>query len=573
VQQVWPYSYYANNGICSFGKNRHKKLSLLLFRKEILGDKMNNLTSKVDELFAEYNKPDSAGCSVAIVQNGEVIYQQGYGMANLDHDIAITPDTVFHVASVSKQFTVMAILLLEADGKLSIEDDIRKYLPEIPDYGASITIQHLIYHTSGLRDQWDILSMAGWEYSEDLITNRHVLNLASRQLSLNFLPGEEHLYCNTGYTLMAIIVERLSGMSFRDFTHARIFEPLGMNQTHFHDDHLMIVKKRAMAYIPDAKFGIKICIPTFDTVGATSLFTTALDLAKWEQNYYHHKVGGAMIIEKMKIRGRLNNGKELTYAGGITVEKYKGLPTIGHSGGDAGYRSHFLTFPEQGFGVIVLSNFSKVSPSTLAQAIADLYLADAIAKEAETEAIELSEAEQAEYIGLYFHPIKGTSFRITQKENLLHFEDFLPLSAAAKDQLQLKQFATEFVFGRDAANAIQSVNIRGIGSEDTNIYTRTSTAELAADSLAAYAGIYYSDELLTHYHLVLEDEKLILRHLRNADQVLKPSYADGFKLDYMELRFERDSENCIQGFKLFTGRVRGVLFHRVESASPLHNGK
>jgi CubicO group peptidase (beta-lactamase class C family) len=532
---------------------------------------MTNLTDKVDVLFAEYNKPDSPGCSLAIMQNGNVIYQRGYGMANLDHDIAITPDTVFHVASVSKQFTVMAILLLEADGKLSIEDDIRDHVPEMPDYGATIRIRHLIHHTSGLRDQWDILTMAGWDYSEDLISNRHVLNIASRQQALNFLPGEEHLYCNTGYTLMAMIVERVSGMTFREFTHERIFAPLEMTQTHFHDDHAMIVKKRAMAYFPDDKGSFKICIPTFDTVGATSLFTTVLDLAKWEQNYYHYRVGGAAIAAKMRIPGKLDNGKELTYAGGVSVAPYKGLPTIGHGGADAGYRSLFIAFPEQCFGVIVLSNCSRVAPNMLADAIVDMYLADSIATEAEAaEAIELSAVQRQECVGLYAHAGKGLTLQITEKDNMLHLDDRLPLAVAAKDQLQLKIFAMELIFARDTTDNIQTVNVRAIGSNDTNIYTKTATADLAVDTLAAYQGTYYSDELLTHYMVVVEDEKLILRHLRHSDQILKSTFTDGFKLEYAEVRFERNADGSIQGFKIYTPRVRGLMFYRVVSASLLN---
>ncbi len=233
---------------------------------------MTTLTAQVDALFAAYDKPDSPGCALAVVQDGTVIYQRGYGCANLDYDLPITPESVFHVASVSKQFTALAILLLEADGKLAVADDIRQYLPEMPNYGATITIQHMIHHASGLRDQWDILSMAGWDYVDDLITSQHVLNLAVRQQHLNFKPGAEHVYCNTGYTLLAIIVARVSGQSFREFTHDRIFQPLGMSHTHFHDDHSEVVKNRAMAYTP-YEDGFQISIPTFDTVGATSLFT------------------------------------------------------------------------------------------------------------------------------------------------------------------------------------------------------------------------------------------------------------------------------------------------------------
>jgi CubicO group peptidase (beta-lactamase class C family) len=533
---------------------------------------MTDLNAKVDSLFAEYDKPDSPGCALAIVQNGEVIYQRGYGMANLDYDIPITPDTVFHVASVSKQFTVMAILLLEADGKLSLDDDIRKYVPEIPDYGTTITIRHLIHHSSGLRDQWEILMLAGWEYSEDLITNRHVLNIASRQKELNFAPGEEYAYCNTGYTLMAIIVERISGKSFREFTHEHIFEPLGMTQTHFHDDHSMIVKKRAMAYFADDKGAFKICIPTFDTVGATSLFTTVLDLAKWEHNYYHHKVGGDTIAEKMLIPGKLNNGKELTYAAGVDVSKYKGLATIGHSGGDAGYRSRFITFPDYCFGVIVLANVASAAPGKLAQDIADIYLAEHItAEEIAPEPIQLTPDERSKYAGLYYHLQRKTTFQLTEKDNGLTVNNVFPLVAITKDKLQLQIFSMEMLFSRDEADNIETANLRSIGSDDENIHQRTTLVSLSPDELATYQGIYYSDELLTHYEIVLEAENLILRHYRSGEQTLKTTMQDSFKWGFSDIQFERDAEGKILGFRIFSGRLRGLLFQRVASASPLNN--
>ena len=202
-------------------------------------------SDRVDKIFERFNRRDSPGCALAVMRDGAVIYKHGYGMADLDHDVAITPSTVFHVASVSKQFTNAATVLLAQEGKLSLDDDVRKYVAELPDFGQRITIRHLIHHTSGLRDQWSLLGLAGWRYSLDLITDDDVLEMMSRQKDLNFPPGEKHVYCNTGYTLLALIVKRVSGRSFREFTSQRIFEPLGMANTHFRDDHAEIVKNQA----------------------------------------------------------------------------------------------------------------------------------------------------------------------------------------------------------------------------------------------------------------------------------------------------------------------------------------
>lgn len=233
------------------------------------------LTKKVDQLFATWDKPESPGAAIAVIKDGVVVYKRGYGSANLEYNVPITPQTVFHVASVSKQFTAFAIALLAHQGKLSLDDDIRKHLPEVPDFGKKITIRHLIHHTSGLRDQWTLLGMAGWRL-DDVITKEHILKMVRHQKELNFDPGAENLYSNTGYTLLAVIVERVSGQSFRDYTDANIFKPLGMTNTHFHDDHERIVKNRAYSYSPAGPGGgFKAAPLNYANVGATSLFTTA----------------------------------------------------------------------------------------------------------------------------------------------------------------------------------------------------------------------------------------------------------------------------------------------------------
>src|SRR5687767_14650217 len=237
--------------------------------------------ARVDEIFKEFTVPGSPGCTVAVYQDGTTVLSRAYGMANLDHDVPLTPSSIFHVASVSKQFTAAAILLLAQDGKLTLEDDIRKHVSELPDFGKKITIRHLIHHTSGIRDQWSLLGFAGWRYSRDLITDDDVLALLSRQRELNFAPGERHLYSNSGYTLLAVIVSRVSGKSFREFTDERIFKPLGMANTHFRDDFAEIVKNQAYGYTrQDGTF--KFSVTNFDTAGATSLLRTAQDLGTWD---------------------------------------------------------------------------------------------------------------------------------------------------------------------------------------------------------------------------------------------------------------------------------------------------
>jgi CubicO group peptidase (beta-lactamase class C family) len=316
-------------------------------------------SGRVDRLFAEWDKSTSPGCAVGVMKDGRIIHERGYGMADLDHDVKISPTTVFHVASMSKQFTAAAILMLAHDGKISLDDPVRKYVPELPDLGGPITLRQLLHHTSGLRDQWELLVLAGWRYSLDLITDDDILVVLSRQKALNFAPGSKHLYSNSGYTLLAQVVKRVSGQSFRTYTSTRLFAPLGMSQSHFRDDHAEIVKQAAYGYAPSID-GLKLSITNFDTVGATSLLTTVRDLALWDENFYTARVGGRALIDQLQERGSLNDGTQLSYAAGLEIGKYRGLNIVSHAGSDAGYRANLIRFPDQHFSVAARGSFAEV---------------------------------------------------------------------------------------------------------------------------------------------------------------------------------------------------------------------
>jgi len=334
---------------------------------------------RIDRIFAAYDKPDSPGCAVAVIHQGKVIHQRGYGRAHLEWDAPITSSTVFHVASLSKQFTALAVALLAEEGKLSLDDDVRKYVPELPNYGTAITLRHMLQHTSGLRDVSGLMGFAGWRPS-DLVTNRDALDLAVRQKVLDFKPGERHVYGNTGYILAGIIVQRVSGQPLRAYTEEHIFKPLGMKNTHFHDNHAEVVKNRAWAY--SLRSGRpEIAVPTFDLVGSTGLFTTTEDLARWDQNFYDRRIGRKSALEEMLTPGKMNNGEpirfghDLSYGLGLVIGRYRGLKIITHSGADRGYRAEFLQFPEQRLTVIVLGNLDSLDPYFRAREVADVCLA------------------------------------------------------------------------------------------------------------------------------------------------------------------------------------------------------
>ena len=336
---------------------------------------------RIDSLFSRYTS-QTPGVAVAIVKDGKIVFEKGYGMADLENDVPITPQTVFHVASVSKQFTAFSIYLLENEGKISFEDDIRKYIPELPDYGTPIKIKHLLAHTSGLRDQWSILTLAGWRF-DDVITTEQILKLVSNQKNLNFEPGGQYNYCNTGYTLLAEIVHRVTGLSFSDFTKKNIFEPLGMSSTQFYEDFQKIVKRRANSYekTDNVYYHKRL---NYSNVGATSLMTTVEDLSKWVLNFENPKVGNARLIQSFNEPSYLNNGKKavsniidgdtLYHAKGQLIRDYRGVRIFKHGGHDAGFRAFLGRFPEKHFAIITLSNDEHYEIFKTGLEIAGFYL-------------------------------------------------------------------------------------------------------------------------------------------------------------------------------------------------------
>jgi CubicO group peptidase (beta-lactamase class C family) len=379
----------------------------------------------IDSLFAEWDKPDSPGCAVGVIRDGEFIYEHGYGMANLDYDIPNSPRMAYYIASDSKQFTAAAIGLLVLDGKLSLDDDVRKYVPELPDYskryGVPVTVGELVHHTSGLRDIFTLMGLAGIRV-ENVLTDDSSMALIARQKELNFAPGSEYLYSNTGYQLLSLIVERVSGKPLRVFADERIFQPLGMTHTHFHDDAGRVVKNRAMSYVPDSALDFRLSyLQNFDKTGDGGLYTTVEDLARWDANYYTHQVGGDELQKLIHTRGVLTNGDTIAYAFGNNVFTYRGLHAVEHGGSLMGYRAHFLRFPDQKFSVIETCNLGSINPGPIARKIAELYIGDQMGPAEEDpeqrerptrSTVTLSAAERARLAGSYYSEELGATYEV-----------------------------------------------------------------------------------------------------------------------------------------------------------------
>jgi len=550
-----------------------KILVLLIVPLQLIGQSLpDSITRKVDSLFNRYTTT-TPGCAVAIIKNGELVFKKGYGMANLEYNVPITSSSVFHIASESKQFVAFCMLLLEQQGKLSVDDDIRKYLDYVPDFGKKITIRQLIHHTSGLRDQWQLLANAGWQL-DDVITQEHVIKLISKQQRLNFDPGEEHLYCNTGYTLMAEIVKKASGLSLREYTDKYIFNPLEMNSTHFHDNYRELVPNRTYSYSPKGSKEYQHSVLSYSIVGATSLFTTVEDEAKWVMNYEHAKVGGKELVEKMYSYGILNSGKKLTYAFAISIDVYQGWKRIGHGGSDAGYRTYTCRFPEQQLGIIVFSNFSNGNPNGMAMQIADLLLPKKEIKQNNLQAITDSSflkklagryvSDRGAIFNLYWDNSKlmsrttgqttgGTEWKLSIKENNKY-----QLPSGTIIQVEPSPL-------KDSATKIIAENPTGF----TELF-RQPLIELKKEEMATYAGTYYNGETEAAYTVTLKDSELILQHRKFADTKLILIAPDQFSCDnwwMSNLKFVRDKKGIVTGFEVNTGRVLHLLYSKMKSVS------
>ncbi len=435
-----------------------------------------------DEVFADLSKPGSPGCALAVARAGKIIYEKGYGLANIEEGVEITPRTVFDIGSTSKQFTAASILLLEKQGKLSVQDDIRKYLPEIRDYGHTIRIRHLLNHTSGLRDYLTLFELAGVN-TDSVTTDDDALAIIARQKALNFEPGSDWLYSNSGFFLLSVIVKRVSGKTLRQFATENIFEPLQMTQTVFRDEHTQLVPNRAMAYDPkEAGTGYVLNVSYFEQTGDGAVHTSVEDILKWDENFYSGKVGGKDFLEEIEEPGKLNNGKTLDYAKGLFVGNYRGLRFVDHGGSWGGYRAQLLRFPGQHFSVACLCNLASANPEKRAHEIADVFLAGEMKEPKPTSAADRPKRQTKESIslgseksGAYSGNFRSEELLATYKlgvedgklvlqsirsgDGLIRSSQRLLLRAVGQDTFDVDEEGLEFLFDHDAKGAVSGFRL------------------------------------------------------------------------------------------------------------------
>lgn len=507
---------------------------------------------RIDAVFKEYNDRASPGCALGIYQGGKVVYARGYGMADLNQATPITPATLFDVGSISKQFAAASLVLLANEGKLALTDDLRKYLPEIPDYGTPITLDHLLHHTSGLRDYNDLLVYKGF-HLEDVTDDDDALGIIARQRGLQFKPGSRWRYSNTNYFLAALVVKRVTGQSLAVFAKERLFQPLGMTRSHFRDDHTAIVPGRATAYSPADKGGYRIDMSNWNQLGDGQVQTNVLELVRWEENFYAPRVGGAALVDKLQERGSLDSGERTDYGRGLFLDTYRGVPRVHHSGGWAGYRSLLMRLPEQHVSIAVLCNRGDTRPD-LAQKVADVVL-DATFRAAEAQAPKALAPESPRapepvtgdvgpHAGVYYDAEDSKVVNIREKEGALEFNAMghaLPLRALGGGRFEAEAAQLTLAFEGERMTLSRRGKVRGT-------YQRMAPAKPSAEDWKALVGAYESPELETTWRIEPREGGAVLKARGLGTHPLEPTFADAFNAVPGLLRFTRDGAGKPTGF-------------------------
>jgi CubicO group peptidase (beta-lactamase class C family) len=516
---------------------------------------------QVDAVFAPWSSLESPGCAVGVAQDGLVVLSRAYGMADLEHDVPNTPATIFEAGSISKQFTAAAVLLLELDGTLSLDDDVRKYVPEVPDLGRTITLRHLLTHTSGLRDWGSVAELSGWGREKRTHTHAHVLDIVSRQSALNFDPGEEFSYCNTGYNLAAVVVSRVSGVSFAELCRRRIFEPLGLGHTEWRDDYQRIVKNRSTAYSVSGH-EVRILRPIENVHGNGGLLTTVGDLLVWNQALSEERFGAAFSRLQLE-RGHLNDGSAIGYAAGLFIGSFAGVPSITHGGATAGYRAFLARYPEQGLSIAMLCNASNVSAGEIAGRIARIYLGDAAKPPSEPAPYAVPIEELQVRAGLYREVRRGAPARLELVEGKLQVVGWTTLVPTSPVEFQAGADGPRVVFDDASRGARAGFRIVRDDSRDERFEPVDAFAP-GPPELRAFEGEYYSADAEATLTVTVDAGGLVVHRRPDWTTTLTPQYRDAFDSpDLGLIRFRRASAGRVTELSVSQSRVYDMRFRRV----------
>jgi CubicO group peptidase (beta-lactamase class C family) len=515
----------------------------------------------VNALVAKYDRPDAPGVSVAVYRAGEVIYSRAAGMGDLEHNVRLATGSVFDIASMSKQFTAMAVVLLEEDGRLSLDDEIQKFIPEVHTGDKKVTIRELLHHTSGIRDYLDVMDLAGRNPDNSVVSQSDVLDVIATQHQLNFNPGDAFRYENTSYALMATLVQRVSGKSLREFAAERIFRALGMNSTQFRDNHTDLVKNRACGYEPRDS-GWSGITPIYDEVGDGGVWTNVEDLAEWDRNFYQPRVGGEQAIQLLLSQATLNNGLKMSYALGLFVEKYRGFAMVSHGGVNPGYRAQMLRFPSERLTVSVLANNPAYDVEGLAKRIADVYLpksAEIMHPPPSTPA--LAAHNWSQFAGKYLDEATG------RLREIVSGNDGLVLRSRGKDFPLIHLEGVRFEDPSDRGLLVFELNSNGSARMTKSVEgqmpseSRQLPAKIPLWSAGEYEGTYSNTELGVTWHIRSSGANLALKR-RDAEETISVLDKDEFAGDPGLLHFLRNDHGQVIAFTVTNVRDTGIEFRR-----------
>lgn len=508
--------------------------------------------NRIDEIFSHWNNATPGG-SVLVSRGATIVYHKAFGLADLEHNVPNITETIFEGGSVSKQFTAASILLLATEGKLSTQDDVRKYIPELPVYDAPILIQHLLNHTSGLKDWGSVGSLTGWPRTTRVYTQELGLEIICKQKSLNFTPGTEYSYSNSNYTLLVTIVERVSNMSLADFTRTRFFVPLGMTHTQWRDNFREIIPNRAVAY-SNTMSGYEQMMPFENIHGHGGLLTTTGDLMKWNTLLQSHAIGGDKLYTMRVQQGRLKNGEQISYAGGLRIETFNNYKEISHSGATAGYRAWLAYYPDKKMTIAILSNDANGNVVAAGKKIAEIFFGKPEMKTWNPERVPLTESDMKRFSGTY-RRIRGIdSFTLTQRDGKL-FWNQLPLTAIHKDTLYTN--GMKWVFIKPGRMLIKN-------GADTSSYRGVRAIDSTSRYLQSLVGTYISKEADTEFTITVKHNSVWISRKPNTSYNLTPLYYDGYRGDEFELlEFRRDRKGKVTGFEISLSRAERVPFTKV----------
>ena len=520
----------------------------------------------IDHVFQAWDEPDSPGMAVGVVRDGKFVYKKAFGMADLERNVKLTPNHVFYVASVSKQFTAMCVLLLEEQGKLTIDDDVRKHVPELPDYGHTVTIRHMLSHTSGIRDYYSLNNLRG-ENREELYSDADVLAMIVRQKELNFEPGSEYGYSNSGYFLLKEIVERASGQTIQDFSQKNVFEPLGMTSTRFQASVAMLVPNRALPYGGSIPAGFENVHNSDAVVGARGLLTTLEDFRLWHENFKKNRLGkgGQKLIERMTTVAKKNDGEALTYGLGVLVTKYKGVRQIGHSGLFAGYRSRVFLYPDESTSIFVFANTYGANPSALTLKVADILFKDKFTepkpdpkqkKPRDPQPAEVPSERLVRLLGLYRDQDGRVHEALLSDEGLTLVRGSASQKLVTEGETKLYDPKTgeeiEFVMTGEWPAGFSKKPMKG----KTVKAQRMPRVQYSTDDLKTFEGRYFSEEADVWHTLSVNDKGELRIKAGNVDLKLTPNAVGDFSCSLGLFQFDRERK----GYVVRGGRIRKMPF-------------